>query len=177
MGMLTPAMTSAPTVRAIAGDGFVGGSPSMSVRMRPPRSRRPRPTASSMRARIASGCSTAVVVIASKASIVPTTLCNVLSASSAIRPCPTTTIPTIRRNPNRPPIERQIGSTFHVAMTHENAHAHRLESAAERLDQRDRAMPAAGAADGDGEIALPLALIARQREGQEVLDVLQEHPR
>src|SRR5437773_7234545 len=35
-------------------------------------------------------------------------------------------------------------------------------------------MPAAGTADSDGEVALPFPLVAREREGQELLDAADE---
>src|SRR5206468_9829190 len=48
------------------------------------------------------------------------------------------------------------------------------EPARQLLGERDRAVVAAGAAERDRQAGLPFADVGRDREGQEVLDVLQE---
>src|SRR4030095_6786326 len=65
-------------------------------------------------------------------------------------------------------------SAFEVAMPHEHAMPEGRQASAQLLDQHDRAMPAAGAADRDGEVALALVLEAREREAQQLQHVLQE---
>src|SRR5438132_10975256 len=59
-------------------------------------------------------------------------------------------------------------SAVGVAVASEHAVATLREPTAQLLDQHDRAVAAARTAERDGEIALPLALVERQREGEEV---------
>src|SRR5262245_2268030 len=61
-----------------------------------------------------------------------------------------------------------------VAVAGEPPVAVRLEAAAELLDQGDRAVSATGAAERDGEVALPLPPVARQGELEQVDETLQE---
>jgi len=56
----------------------------------------------------------------------------------------------------------------------EHAVATLREPAAQLLDQHDRAVAAARAAERDGEIALPLALVERQGESEEVEHAAEE---
>src|ERR1700745_8931 len=127
----------------------------MSVTMIAPRPRSTRPTAAAIRARMSSGVSLYVVGTLSTPSSGPRTPSSVCTISSASRPCPTTTIPTIdtkfllprwgcgKRTRLRP-------SALGVAVADAQAMAAGLEPSAELLDQYDRAVAPSGAADGDG---------------------------
>src|SRR5689334_24494564 len=55
-----------------------------------------------------------------------------------------------------------------VAMADEDAMSAHLETAAELVDEHDRAMPSAGAPERDREVALPLAPVARQGEAEQI---------
>src|SRR5262245_16975558 len=86
---------------------------------------------------------------------------------------------TIHRTPHtrvplRPETKSRVESSLQVPVAHEHAMAELREACAQRLDQHNRAVPSARAADGDGEIALPLVLVAGQREAEQREDVLQE---
>src|SRR5439155_222043 len=61
-----------------------------------------------------------------------------------------------------------------IAVADEHAVATLREPAAQLLDEHDRAVSAARAAERDGEIALPLALVERQGEGEEVEHAVEE---
>src|SRR5436309_3172970 len=173
IGMLTPATTSAPVSRATARLRLVGVSPSMSVTMSAPPPRSTPRTALAMRSRIASGGSLKAAATLARPSSGPSTPSSVCTISSANRPCPTTTIPTIMQCLLRQPGSGKQ-SALGVPVADEHAVAPRREPAAQLIDQHDRAMAAARAAERDGEIALPLALIARQGEVEEVEDVAEE---
>src|SRR5207302_554948 len=60
------------------------------------------------------------------------------------------------------------------ALADEHAVATLREPAAQLVDEHDRAMAAARAAERDGEVALPLALVERQGEGEEVEHAAEE---
>src|SRR5581483_11126274 len=59
-------------------------------------------------------------------------------------------------------------SSVDVAVADEDAVAARFEAAAQLLREDDRAVAAAGAAEGDRQVALALVLVARDREGEQV---------
>src|SRR5438128_6818388 len=173
IGMLTPATTSAPVSRATARLRLVGVSPSMSVTMSAPSPRSTPRTALAMRSRIGSGGSLKAAPTLARPSSGPSTPSSVCTISSANRPCPTTTIPTIMQCLLRQPGSGKQ-SALGVPVADEHAVAPRREPAAQLIDQHDRAMAAARAAERDGEIALPLALIERQGEGEEVEHAAEE---
>src|SRR5207253_5533128 len=79
----------------------------------------------------------------------------------ASKECPVTSVP----NP-----KLAVG----VAVADEHAVATFREPAAQLLDEHERAVAAARAAERDGEIALPLALVERQGEGEEVEHAAEE---
>src|SRR5437667_594336 len=178
IGMLTPATTSDPPSRATARLWLVGVSPSISVRMRTPCPRSTRRTAAATRSRISSGLSSYEVAIASSPSIGPRTLSSVCTISTATRPCPITMMPTMTKiySPTPGAARRRSHrlSTLGVAVPEQHGVAAGREPAAELLDQHDGAVAAPRAAEGDGEIALPLAQVARQGEIEEVGEPLQE---
>src|SRR5262249_42459406 len=172
IGMLTPATTCAPFSLATDRLRLVWVSPSMSVTMRTPRPRSTRRTAAAIRSRISCGPSVGSLITASRASCLPTTLSRACTIASLRRPCPTTTRPTIEHDPNlRKPTAASLPSSLEVAMSHEDAMSQRREPAPELLHQHHRAMATARAADGDRQVALALALVARQREGEQRQDV------
>src|SRR5437667_128442 len=178
IGMLTPATTSDPPSRATARLWLVGVSPSISVRMMTPCPRSTRRTAAATRSRISSGLSSYEVAIASSPSIGPRTLSSVCTISTATRPCPITMMPTMTKiySPTPGAARRRSHrlSTLGVAVPEQHGVAAGREPAAELLDQHDGAVAAPRAAEGDGEIALPLAQVARQGEIEEVGEPLQE---
>src|SRR5438552_285055 len=176
IGMLTPATTSAPVSRATKRLKLVGVSPSMSVRMIAPSPRSTPRTALAMRSRIASGGSLSAVTTLTRPSSGPRTPSSVCTLPSARRPCPTTTIPTMTRCLlPRPPSGKQSAQlALGVAVADEHAVATLREPAAQLVDEHDRAMAAARAAERDGEVALPLALVERQGEGEEVEHAAEE---
>src|SRR5262245_10377207 len=149
----------------------------MSVRMMTPRPRSTRRTAAARRSLIPSGVSPGSVVTASSPSTGPRTLSSVCTIASATRPCPTTMIPTIP-DPYSAVLcaascaRRSAASG--VTMPDEDRVAMLLKSATQLLDQYDGTVAPTGAAERDREIALPLTLIVRQREFQELDHQAQE---
>src|SRR4029077_21222925 len=175
IGMLTPATTCAPYSRATDTLRLVWVSPSMSVTMSttPPRSTRR--TAPAMRSRISRGPSVGSLITASRPSCLPTTLSRACTIASLRRPCPTTTRPTIGRDPNlRKPTAASRASALEVAMPHQHPVSERREPAPELLHQHHRSMATAGAASGNRQLALSLPLVARQREGEQREHVREE---
>src|SRR5579871_1310157 len=183
IGMLTPATTSTRPgdCRATATLWLVAVSPSMSVRMSTPEPLSTRAIAARMRAAMSSGGSPASVTTASIASTGPSTLSSAWTISAPRRPWPTTTIPTIPaktlpspRGGEQAAAARAAALALDVAMAHEDVLPGLLEPAAQLLDQHHRAMAPPRAAERDREVALPLALVARQREQQQGVDAVEE---
>src|SRR6266849_10405138 len=174
IGMLTPATTSAPVSRATAMLRLVGVSPSMSVTMIAPSPQSTPRTALAMRERISSGPSSYEVATLARPSSGPRTSSSVRTISSARRPCPTTTIPTMGKCllPRTFPGKQKL--PLHVPVADEDAMAALLEPPPQLLDEHDRAVAAARAAEGDGEVALALALVVGEGEGEQVEQAAEE---
>src|SRR5262244_1856125 len=66
--------------------------------------------------------------------------------------------------------------TIDVTVPHHGRQARALEGSPEQLHQRHRAMAAAGAAHGHGEVGLALPMVQGEEEAKEVLDLGEEGP-
>src|SRR5690349_21481082 len=75
-----------------------------------------------------------------------------------------------------PKRKRTRSLTINVPVPHHGRQARALEGAPEHLHQRHRAMAAAGAAQGHGEVRLALPLVEGEEEAQEVLDLGEQRP-
>src|SRR3954471_5195117 len=61
-----------------------------------------------------------------------------------------------------------------IAMEEAAMAAARIQPGGQALGEIDGAVPPAGAADRDGEVALPFALVARQERGQHIGKAIEE---
>src|SRR5207245_8075235 len=134
---------SAPVSRATAMLRLVGVSPSMSVTMIAPSPQSTPRTAHAMRERISSGPSSYEVATLARPSSGPRTSSSVRTISSARRPCPTTTIPTMGKCLlPRTFAGKQGVLALDVAVADEDAMAALLEPPPQLLDEHDRAVAA-----------------------------------
>src|SRR5687768_9960985 len=142
---------------------LVGVPPNMSVRI----STGPPPTSASARSifsRAALMSSVQAMETAAMAGTSPTMLRAALTSSPATCPWHTTTMP-ITRGPSRLP---------EVAVAHAHSVALARDGLAQRVGHHHRAVAAARAAHGDGEVALALAHVAREDVGEQRVQLAQE---